>query len=96
MSETPRTDAVHDREDAGYNGMKRHAATLERELAAMTAAKELAERQVDGLSRHDDLDNPPDYETLRDDYWLLWDRVAGKQFHTDNSAIRAEAEGGKG
>lgn len=25
------------------------------------------------LPRHDDLDNPPDYTTLRDDYWLLWD-----------------------
>lgn len=25
------------------------------------------------MPRHDDLDNPPDYGTLRDDYWQLWD-----------------------
>jgi hypothetical protein len=27
------------------------------------------------LPRHDDLENPPDYVTLRDDYWTLYDSV---------------------
>jgi hypothetical protein len=27
------------------------------------------------LPRHDDLENPPDYCELRDDYWQLWDQL---------------------
>jgi hypothetical protein len=27
------------------------------------------------LPRHDDLENPPDFCELRDDYWQLWDQL---------------------
>jgi hypothetical protein len=37
----------------------------------------------DDLPRHDDLENPPEYTLLRDDYWKLWDNSA---------ALRAEVE----
>ena len=55
VSDTPRTDAILDqRFDSVLEGS--HACTrlckeLERELAAMTAAKELAERQVAVLAK---------------------------------------------
>ncbi len=37
--------------------------------------------------RHDDLENPPDYKTLRDDYWRLFDLNGA--ITVENEAVKA-------
>jgi hypothetical protein len=101
MSETPRTDAINKEIQGGKSFtfwstvIIDHARTLERELAAMAAAKELAERQVKLLCGH------------IDDYGSCWNCPAKTMgaacSHSGESCreqlaawSRAEAEGGKG
>ena len=89
MSDTPRTDAILDqRFDSVLEGS--HACTrlckeLERELAAMTAAKELAERQVAVLIPFVTTACPPNFHVLKatgcanavscNDCWAEWSRA---------------------
>ena len=60
-----------------YEGVRQCAIKIEKSRAA-EASEQTDDANWLDLPRHDDLENPPDFVTLRDDYWTLFDAVMKK------------------